>query len=187
MDSSAPTTGPRRTEQQTPGYHSIEPRGIGRSLLNDSGSEEQGALSSLTPNAFSASLSHNDPHSVSNTQLRRKEGRPLHGKPTIKIYQSNANLMRKLAPRGPEDETLRSVEHAPNAYSTFGREEKMHPQQPRPLKHGGSMPALLKGQSSFASVGTTQRKETTPEEGKVDAEDIPVTSEAINLPTYTPG
>ena len=54
------------TGQQQKGYHSIEPLGLGRNLLHDSGSEEKMALSSNSPNLFSVNLSHNDPHSASN-------------------------------------------------------------------------------------------------------------------------
>ena len=58
MDSSElhisyPTSVPRLTEQQNKGfqgYHSIETLGIGRNLLNDSGSDQKTALSSVSPN-----------------------------------------------------------------------------------------------------------------------------------------
>ena len=158
------------TGQQQKGYHSIEPLGLGRNLLHDSGSEEKMALSSNSPNLFSVDLSHNDPHSASNLQLPRKEGHSLREKTNIKIYQSNSNIARKLAYRTREDETLRSHENQPNAYSTFGRENNLYPSQPQlRIKHVGSMPVLHNGQSNLVSSATTKRKETAPEEGEADA------------------
>ena len=126
-------------------------------------------MSSLTPHSLSG-LGHHDPHSVSNLHLPRSDNR-LHGKANVKVYQSNANLVRHRAPEIPEDETLRSVEAQPNAYSTFGREAKMHPQQQLMIKHAGSMPALHHGASHLGSIGTTQRKETSAEEGDVYGSD----------------